>query len=317
MTDDVALLPHTLRDSAQASLTTELETHVPDLEVIAATTPDETNDGFEMADILVTMGFEDEWYDRLDSISWVQGLSAGVDHIDTERLSQAGIALTNASGVHAEPISQQVLGYMLAFERNLHRAMHQQARGVWERFSAGELGEKTLGILGVGAIGAAVARVVSPFDMEVLGIKRDTDVSIPHVDRLYSPKHLDEVLSVSDYLVLACPLTEETTDLIDAAALSLMPSSAVLINIARGGVVDEAALTRALQQRQIRGAALDVFEAEPLPAESPLWDLSNVMITPHMAGSTPKYWTRCAAIIATNYEAFATGSLDSLENRVV
>lgn len=310
-------IPHTLRSGATAALREAIETRVDSVTIHTPQVPDETADAIERADVVATMGFEDGWYDRLDGVSLVQALSAGVDHYDLEALAAKEVALTNASGVHSEPISQQVLGYMLAFERNLHRAMHQQARGVWERFRAGELGGKTLGIVGVGAIGEAVARVVDPFDMTVIGTKRDTSVDLPHVDELYPPADLDRVLARSDYLVLACPLTDETRGLIDAEALGLLPSDAVLINIARGPVVDESALVEALQQRRIRGAGLDVFETEPLPSDSTLWDLSNVIITPHMAGSTPAYYDRCGEILATNIDAVATDDLDGLTNRVV
>lgn len=311
------LLPHTLRAGAKSGLRDELERRSSSLTVRSATTPAETESALETADILATMSLEDDWYDRLDGVDLVQSLTAGVDHIDLDRLEADGIMLANASGVHSEPISQQVLGYMLAFERNLHRAMRQQSRGIWERFRGGELGGKTLGIVGVGAIGQAVARVSAPFDMTVIGTKRDTDVSIPHVDELYSPDELEAVLSRADYLVLACPLTDETSGLIDQAALALMPSQSVLINIARGPIVDEDALITALQQRRIRGAALDVFETEPLPGESPLWDLSNVIITPHMSGSTPRYWERCAELIAANHEAMEAGDLSAMTNRIV
>lgn len=318
MTDGpLALIPHTLRDRAATTLSSELADLAPSLEVRVATTPTETYDGLAEASILLAMGFEDEWYDHLDTVEWIQALFSGIDHLDLERFENEGVTLTNAAGVHAEPISQQVLGYMLAFERNLHRAIRQQVTGVWERFSAGELGGKTLGIVGVGAIGTAIARVCSPYDMEVIGVKRDTSVDIEHIDRLLSPDRLDEVLASADYLVLACPLTEETNGLIDASALRVMGSDSVLINIARGAVIDETALAEALQQRWIRGAALDVFEEEPLPSESPLWGLSNVIITPHMAGSTPHYWRRCAELVATNYELLQAGALDEFENRVV
>lgn len=317
MADDVVLIPHTLGESAATTLKAELNAQVAEIDIQVARTPDETDTGFETASILITMGFEDAWYDRLDGIRWVQALSAGVDHIDLDQLEAAGVALTNASGVHADPIAQQVLGYMLVFERNLHRAIRQQSRGVWERFRGGELDGKTLGIIGVGAIGSAVARVCAPFDLEVLGTKRDTNTTIEHVDELLSPARTDEVLAAADYLVLSCPLTESTRELIDAEAFRLMPSDAVLINVARGEVVDESALVTALQQRRIRGAALDVFEEEPLPSDSTLWRLSNAVITPHMAGSTPRYWERCAALVTANYPHVAADELDRLDNRII
>lgn len=315
--DHVVLLPHTLSSGAVTTLRDELGRRLPDLSVRTPATPDETHAAFDDATILITMGFEEAWYDHLDSIAWIQGLSAGVDHIDLDRVAEADTVLTNASGVHAKPIAQQVLGYLLAFERNLHRAIRQQSRGVWERFHGSELGDKTVGIIGVGAIGSEVARVLEPFETTVIGTKRDTSETVPHVDRLYPPAGTDEVLVEADYLVLACPLTDETRGLIDAEKLRLLSNEAVLVNIARGQVVDEDALVTALQQGRLRGAALDVFETEPLPADSTLWSLSNVILTPHMAGSTPHYWRRCADLVEANYPAVADGSLEGLRNRLV
>lgn len=313
----VVLLPHTLRDAAATSLSDELAERIPSIDVHRAESATETIDGFEEASIVATFGFEPDWYDHLDEIRWVQALTAGVDSYNLDRFRQHDVILTNASGVHAKPIAQQVLGYMLMFERNIHRGVHQQVEGVWDRYGGNELGGKTIGIIGTGAIGSEVARVVATFDTHVLGTKRDTSESVPHVDRLLSPAHTDEVLEEADYLVIACPLTEETRGLIDSQAFDRLSEDAVLINIARGEVVDESALITALEEEQIAGAGLDVFEEEPLPEDSPLWDLSNVIVTPHMAGSTPMYWTRCGELLARNYEPFIEGAFDEMDNRIL
>lgn len=311
----VALLPHTLGSSAE-SLAEALTHRIPELDIRIAETESETLSTLEEAAILITFGFEEEWYDHLDSLDWVQALTAGVDHYDLNRLKAHDVVLTNASGVHAEPIAQQVLGYMLMFERKLHRAIRQQAHNEWDRFSGDELGDKTLGIIGTGAIGSEVARVCSPFEMEIFGTKRDTSDSVPHVDRLLPPEQTNEVIEGVDYLILACPLTEETRALMDENAFETMSTDAVLINIARGEVVDEAALIRALETNQLAGAALDVFEEEPLPEDSPLWDFENVIITPHMAGSTPHYWERTSELFADSYPAFKAGRPETMENRI-
>lgn len=313
----VVLLPHTLSDAAATSLVNAFTERSPSITVHRAETSTETISGFEEASIVATFGFEPDWYDHLDDITWVQALTAGVDSYDLDQFRQHDVILTNASGVHAKPIAQQVLGYMLMFERNLHRGVRQQVEGSWNRYWGSELGGKTIGIIGTGAIGSEVARVVATFDTRVIGTKRDTSVSIPHVDRLLSPAHTDEVLEESDYLVIACPLTDETRGLIDAQSFERLSEDAVLINIARGAVVDESALITALEEEQIAGAGLDVFEEEPLPEESPLWDLPNAIITPHMAGSTPKYWTRCGELLARNYDPFIEGAVDEMENRIL
>jgi phosphoglycerate dehydrogenase-like enzyme len=268
------------------------------------------------AEVVVTYQFSVDDLAVADDLQWVQALSAGVDRYPLDALADAGVALTNASGVHSESIGEQVLGYMLAFERNLHTAVRHQSDGVWEHVGdGGELRGKSLGVVGVGAIGGRVAQLGSALGMTVLGTRRDTSTVPDGVDELYGPEEHREVVRRADYLVLACPLTDETEGLIGGDELRLMSSDAVLVNVARGGVVDQSALVTALQRHRIGGAALDVFEEEPLPADSPLWELSNVILTPHVAGSTPDYFGRCADIFAKNYERFVAG--EPLTNRQV
>lgn len=170
-------------------------------------------------------------------------------------------------------------------------------------------------MIGVGAIGTRVAELGSALGMDVLGTKRDLDSMPDVVDDAYPADEHRTVCRESDYLVLACPLTDETEALIGMDELRLLGEDGVLVNIARGGVCDQSALVRACQAHLIRGAALDVFEEEPLPSDSPLWNLSNVIVTPHMAGSTPKKLGRWAEIIAENFEALAGGS--EWRNRIV
>ncbi|WP_132059605.1 D-2-hydroxyacid dehydrogenase [Halorussus amylolyticus] len=311
------LIPHYVSDSARDSLLDGLDDRLPDLEPTVATTPPETDDHLPDAEILVTLRLPTEKLASAENLRWVQALSAGVDSYDLDALENRDIALTNASGVHAEPIGEQVLAYMLVFERNIHKGIAQQHRGVWERYGGRELRDETVGILGVGEIGGRVAELASAFGMEVLGTKRTPETAPDAVDEAFGPDGLYEVLERSDYVVVACPLTDETEGLLGEEELRTMPSSGVLVNIARGEIVEEDALTTALQQGWIRGAALDVFEEEPLPGESPLWDLSNVVATPHMAGSTPHYYDRCADLFARNYERYLAGETEAFENRIV
>lgn len=311
-----ALIPHTLRERARRALAGEVRERLPNLEVRTTRTPSETVGALEEVSILLTMGLPDGWYDHLDGIGWIQALSAGVDHYDRERLAAHDVVLTNASGVHSVPIAEQVIGYLLMFERNLLRAVHKQHRGVWERHHGGELGDRTLGVVGLGAIGSAVAEHARHFGMEVLAATRTPTTAPDVADAVYPADRLEELLVRAEYLVLAVPLTDETRGMIDERALRLLPEDAVVVNIARGGVIVEADLVEALQQGRIRGAALDVFEEEPLPSASPLWDLRNVIITPHMAGSTPHYWERCAEIVADNYGPYVEGRVDEMPTRV-
>ena len=313
MTEPTLLLTHTVPPETSADLLDALRDELPDADLLTAATAEETEELLPDADALVTGRLDEELLDGA-GIEWVQALSAGVDSYPQEALAARGIALTNASGVHAEPIGEQVLGAMLAFERRFLDAMANKERESWERVEGGELHGKTLGIVGVGAIGSRVAELGSAFGMEVLGTKRDPDSAPDAVDECFGPDGHTELCRRADHLVLACPLTEATRGLIGAEAFRLLDDDAVLVNVARGAVVDEEALVRALQYGRIRGAALDVFETEPLPADSPLWNLSNVLLTPHMAGSTPKKAERWAEIVGENYRRFGTD--EPLINRV-
>lgn len=317
MTQPTLLFAHTVGPERTASLRPALEDALPDAEVLSAETPAETREHLPEAELLLVGRFDEEWFADAEQLRVVQALSAGVDFLPLERFEEEGIALTNSAGVHAEPIGEQVLAYMLQFERGMVEMARNQRHGVWERVEGGELRGKTVGIIGVGAIGSRVGELAQAFGMEVIGTKRDTSEVPDGIDELLAAEEYHDLLRRSDYVVLACPLTDETEGLIGTAELRLMGSDCVLVNIARGDVVEEDALVRALQHRLIRGAALDVFSEEPLPQDSVLWDLSNVVITPHMAGSTPHKTERWVDIVAANYEALAEDDLDSLVNRVL
>ncbi|MFC6786378.1 D-2-hydroxyacid dehydrogenase [Halobaculum halobium] len=316
--DHTLLLAHTVGPGRGADLRERLlDEGLPADRVVAAATPAETDAHVADADGIVVGRLPEGLLDRADSLRWVQVLSSGTDYLPTEDLADRGVALTNSAGVHAEPIGEQVLGYMLSFERDLHALARQQAESRWERREGGELRGKTVGIVGVGAIGTRVAELASAFGMEVWGVKRDLDTMPDAVDEARPPDALHETCLAADYLVLACPLTDETSGLIGGDELRLLGDAGVLVNVARGGVCDQDALVGALRSHLIGGAALDVFEEEPLPADSRLWDLSNVIVTPHMAGSTPHKQKRWAEIIAENSRALADGDIDGLRNRVV
>ena len=314
------LLLHTTATSHWTDLdatASALRERLPDLDLRVARTRPESREMIPSAEITVAPRVPDELLAVADDLRWIQALSSGVDFFDFETLREREIALTNAAGVHAEPIAEQALGYMLVFERNVHRGMRQQRRSVWERYEGGELRGKTLGVIGVGAIGTRVAELGSALGMTVLGTKRDPETAPDAVDELSGPDGLHDLLARSDYVVVACPLTDETRGLLSYDELGTMGSESVLINVARGAVVDEDALATVLRQDVIRGAALDVFETEPLPSESPLWDLSNAVVTPHMAGSTPRKADRVADLFADNLAAYRAGDTDAMPTRVL
>jgi len=286
-----------------------------DVTLRVAETPSESRQGLADAEVALTFAMTEEQVEAADALQWVQAMNAGVDSYPTERLEERGIALTNSSGIHAEQIGQQVLGYLLLFERRIHEGMRQQRAGEWDRYDAGELGDETLGVVGLGAIGSRVAEFGAMMGMDVIGTKRDPSTAPDCVDACYPADELDAVLDRAEYLVIACPLTEATRGLIGERELERLGDNAVLVNIARGPIVDQDALVEALRQEAIRGAALDVTDPEPLPADSPLRSMDSVVLTPHVAGSTPYYLDRALELFARNYRAYVAG--EELENRIV
>lgn len=270
----------------------------------------------ETADIVISEYISGEKLAAAEELQWLQATSAGVDHYDIDEFQERGVTITTASGIHAEPIAEQVLGYMLHFERGLHRGVRQQAENRWEQFQGGELVDKTVGIIGTGAIGQRVAELSCAFKMNAIGVRRDPSEIPEPISEMFGPDELHTVLGRSDYVVLACPLTDQTHHLLSIKEFSSMKPTAVLINVARGAVVNENHLVRALQNRDIRGAALDVTETEPLPSDSPLWDLSSTLVTPHTAGFTPKYLDRLGDLFVENYRRFVEDGTDSLKNRI-
>ena len=313
---EVLVTDFVARETA-TELVDRLAERLPRGRIHRAAVPAETRELIADVEVVVTNGLPEDLLERAEDLRWVHALSSGVDGYPLDELEERGIALTNSAGIHAQPIAEQVLCYMLMFERGVTESVRQQQRSVWEAVSGGELRGKTAGVVGVGAIGARVAELCSALGMTVLGTKRDLSDVPDAVDEIYAADDHHEVLRRADYVVLACPLTEETRGLIGRRELRVMDRDAVLVNVARGALVEEDALLEALQQGRIEGAGLDVFETEPLPQDSPLWDLSNVVITPHMAGSTPHRFDRWLEILEPNYEAVAEGRLDELENRVV
>jgi phosphoglycerate dehydrogenase-like enzyme len=242
----------------------------------------------------------------LPKLDWVHTSSAGIDHPSFGKLLERGVTLTNAAGVNGGVIAQHVLALMLAHARRLHTYASFQSWRIFHRLECDELDGATVLVIGLGGIGREVARLSAAFNMRVLGVRQRPE-PVPHVDRLIAPPDLPAALPEADFLVLACPLTDATRGLINAQALVRMKPSAYLINVARGPVVDAAALTEALRERRIAGAALDVFDREPLPPDSPLWSAPNLTITPHTAGSSPLNPERNARFFLANLARYVRG----------
>ncbi len=245
----------------------------------------------------------------LPKLRWLQQTGAGADWLlRAPEIAASDLILTNASGVHAIPIAEHILALMFVLSRRMHRFVKAQLSREWfRRGRLGELEGGTLGIVGLGAIGAKTAEKARGLGMRVLGLRRTPAKGSPHVERMYGPDGLGELLAQSDWVAVAAALTPETQHLIGENELRQMKPSAYLINIARGSVIDESALIRALQEEWIAGAGLDVFEREPLPSDSPLWDMRNVVITPHFAGMTPHYSDRVIEIFCDNLRRYQRG----------
>jgi len=310
---DVLLLDHDIH--AAERIRPALADHLPEVDLRVASDEAAALEAIPDAEVVLTFSLSEELLAAADSLAWVQALNAGVDAYPIDALAERGIVFTNSSGVHAEQIGQQVLGYLLVFERRIHEGIRQQRAGEWERYTGGELGDDTLGVVGLGAIGTRVGEYGQRMGMEVIGTKRDPGTAPDCADDCYSPDELDTVLDRADYLVVACPLTDETEGLIGEVEFERLDDEAVLVNIARGPIVDQTALIDALETGQIRGAALDVTDPEPLPEDSPLRDRHDVVVTPHMAGSSPYYFDRGIELFAENYRAYVEGG--EFTNRIV
>jgi glyoxylate/hydroxypyruvate reductase A len=244
-------------------------------------------------------------------LRWIQATSAGVGRL-AERvgLTESPVAVTTASGVHARPLAEFVVLAMLMFGKDVLRLEREQREHHWELYSGEETRGKTVCVVGLGKIGREVARLARALDARVVGTVRELRDRSPEdlgVERLESTDRLDELLPDADVLVLAVPHTPLTHGIIDARRLALLKPGAILVNIARGDVVDEAALVEALRSGRLRGAALDVFEQEPLPPESPLWDLPNVFVSPHSASNVAAENGRIVELFQENIRRYLEG----------
>jgi phosphoglycerate dehydrogenase-like enzyme len=252
------------------------------------------------------------------NLRWMHLPNAGVDHPVFGRLLGQGVRLTTSSGTTAEPIAQTAIAGLLALARGFPRWWAAQRRHEWaphrrER-APRDLPRQTMVIVGVGAIGNEIARLARALGLHIVGVRRRPRAAGDHVDELYPQSALHTILPRADWLVLACPLTNETRGLVDAAALARLPATARVINVARGQIIDEPALIAALQHGRLAGAYLDVFDQEPLPADSPLWDLPNVIISPHDSSASSGNAARISELFLRNLEHWLRN--EPLENEV-
>ncbi|MFC2052624.1 D-2-hydroxyacid dehydrogenase, partial [Chloroflexota bacterium] len=236
-------------------------------------------------------------------------MGAGVDRVLTNDIVESPVIMTNVSGIHATTISEFVICTMLMFVKQSQSCFQMKQNKEWDRFNASVLRGKTVGIVGLGSIGWEVARLTKAFGMRVLAIRRSARRvgRARYVDIMLPPDKLKQLLTESDFVVLALPFTRETGKFIGEEELRAMKPTAYLINIARGGIVDEEVLIRALEEHWIAGASLDVFTTEPLPVDSKLWELPNVIFSPHVAGGMDDYALRATEVFSENLRRYLHG----------
>lgn len=261
------------------------------------------------AEVIYGFRFPKNMIARTPKLKWVQVMSAGVDRFLDDEFRQSSVMMTNVSGIHATPIGEIVLGLMLMFAKQAPLCFQLKQGKQWQRFMPTVLRSKTVGIVGFGNIGREVARLAKAFGMRVVATRRSAKrvTRARYADILLPREHLPRLLSESDFVVLSLPFTSETNKLIGEEELRTMRPTAYLINIARGSIVDEEALIRALDEHWIAGAGLDVFATEPLPPDSRLWELTNVIFSPHIAGGMEDYNTRATELFCENLRRYLSG----------
>lgn len=271
---------------------------------IACTDKSEMEKQIVDADILITFKFDMEMLDRAKKVKWVQALSAGVDSYPLDEIKKRGIILTNGRGIHKIYMAEYAICVMIMLARNIHTMLLNKYEGKWDRkINQGEINGATLGILGLGSIGVEIAKKAKFMGMHVIGVKGSIS-DVEYVDKIYLPDDMAQVFKTSDYIINLLPSMQNTFKIIDKRYFDIMKEDACFINMGRGNTVNEDDMIQALKNGKIRALASDVFFTEPLPEDSPLWKMENVIITPHLCGESNKYMERALPIIENNIKAY-------------
>jgi phosphoglycerate dehydrogenase-like enzyme len=285
-------------------------------------TPEDTHARIGEGHVLVASGFwKNEFLDEAKALQFVQVCAVGYDQFDQAALKANDVKLANAAGVNANAVSDHAFALILGLTRLIHHARDNQAKAHWRPMISDisrreeELPGKTLLIYGTGQIGGRIARLSKAFGMNVIGVRRDPSKAVEGVDEMHATDKFVSLLPRADIVVLACPLTDETRDLMDAEAFTAMKSTGYLVNVARGGCVNHDALVHAATTGQIAAAGIDVTEPEPLHGDSPLWGMENILLTPHSGGETRSYEDNVLDILMDNLERMAAGG--DLRNQIV
>ena len=314
MPTDVLVLNQGVHGLPPQDYAAAIEARLPDATVTFAPTTDAAVDALGEATVLTGTAPPAALFDHDHALALFACLYAGTDHLDRDRLAAEGVAVTSASGVHGPNVAEHAIGALLMLVREHHEGLRRARRQEWRSYLPDELYGLTVGVVGLGDIGTAVAERLQPFGVDLVGVRHSPEKGGP-VDEVVGYDAVGSVVPRLDALVLCCPLTDQTRGLVDADVLGALPPTAILVNVARGPVVDTDALVTALQRNDVGGAALDVTDPEPLPEDHPLWTFENCLVTPHNAGGTPKYYERRADILAENVERLEAGT-DEFRNQV-
>ena len=288
----------------------ELVTFLADLPAEVAIVDDDSVDN---CDGVVTLAYREAFIE----LDWIHSIQAGYDRFPLDVLGDHDVTLTNSAGIHDRTVGETVAGYLLMFARRLHDSVANQQQRRWERPAWDEaftLPGSTACVVGTGTLGSGVAETLGALGVRVTGVRRSGD-PVPGFDQVFATDRLLEAIGDAAFVIVTVPLTDETHHLFDADAFAAMRDDAYFVNVARGSVVDEPALIDALEAGELAGAALDVFEAEPLPEDSPLWGMDEVIISPHCAAYTREYFRDVGEIVRENAGRLADG--EEFYNRVV
>ena len=294
-----------------------LRAEFPTLQFVLAHNAAELPADLSAIDVLISfgIGLKDEFYQRATGLKWVQCLATGVDHVLLCPSLKPEALLTSGRGIHGAPMRETIVFLMMGVAREARRLAEAQKAHIWERRHWSLFCGKTAVIVGVGVIGIATAKLLKAFDMHVVGLTR-TPRAIEGFDEIMPTDQLEAAAARADYLINILPATKDNLLLFDGAIFAAMKSSAYYISAGRGQTVDEPALIEALRERRIAGAGLDVFPSEPLAADSPLWDLPNAFILPHLGGYTSEYEELILPLIVENMRLFLSGRQSDMENIV-
>jgi D-2-hydroxyacid dehydrogenase (NADP+) len=300
---------------APAWFSERLRNEFPELEVVQLNSYENVEQDIADAEIMFGISLRPEQFLAARKLRWIHSQAAAVHQFLFPELVNSDVILTNARDVHAPVVAEQVIAMMFALARQIPAAARFQEKHVWGqeamwrgRSRPRELAGATVGLVGLGSIGQNVAKRASSLGMRVIAVREHPEKEKPqYVDEVLPSSKLSDLLARSDYVVLSTPVTPETTGMIGTKQLAAMKPDGYLINVGRGPLIDEAALIEAMRDHTIGGAALDVFDQEPLPSDSPLWDLENLLITPHTAGMSDKMWERHYTLFSENLRRYFSG----------